>query len=178
MKTHTELLQFLLPPSLILSPAAGPLMVQGTCPEPSCFHSIWPGMPSPPVPGAPIGSSKFSLSSSKAKFKPQLLSLMQAVSLPLDGPSASCSPVCQVLRGSMANVHGIEGKLQTCSLSSFLFCDSRGRGVSEVRGHSGTWRWQMSPEPHPPSHGVTSPLQEILQVLPGGRVLLRGFAGW
>lgn len=106
------------------------------------------------------------------------LSLMQVVSLPLEGPSASCSPVCQVLRGSMANAHGIEGKLQTCSLSSFLFCDSRGRGASEVRGHSGTWRWQMSPEPHPPSHGVTSPLQEILQVFPGGRVLLRGFAGW
>lgn len=109
-------------------------MVQGTCLGPSCFHSIWPGMPSPPIPGVPIGSSKCSLSSSKAKFKPQLLSLMQVVSLPLDGPSASCSPVCQVLRGSMANVHGIEGKLQTCSLSNFLFCDSQGAGGLRSKG--------------------------------------------
>lgn len=38
-----------------------------------------------------------------------------------------------VLRGSLGNVCGTEGKLQTCSLASCLFCDSQGSQKEEAR---------------------------------------------
>lgn len=85
-------------PSSITHPlpaAAGPLMVQGTCPEPTCFQPIWPQVPSPPSPS--WGSQMLNKALPHHPPRPnsnQLLSLMQVVSLPTKLGLPALVPQC------------------------------------------------------------------------------------